>query len=92
MPETATTVQPYASLTFTHTDRQGNAGQIESLGDRPTVDEAKRDGEDYARMSYPQGDLYWRQFSPRTWGLMLGSLYTHIRITWVGDLPAEEER
>lgn len=85
---TETTVKPYASLTVTH-GKHGD-GMIKTLGGHPTVAEAKAGGLDYARMSYPQGELYWRQFSPRTWGLMLGSRYTYILIMWVGDLPAAE--
>lgn len=66
-----------------HRDAQGNAGMIEDLGSHPTIDTAKTHAEAHALRTNPNGNLHWRQFSPTTWGLMDGQLYTYILISWI---------
>jgi len=70
-----------ALITQTNRDAQGNVGDIKALGSRPTVEEAKSYAMDIGAMHHPNGSLHWKEFSPTTWGLMAGQVYTNILVS-----------
>lgn len=79
-----TTTTGFAHVSVNHRDRDGNAGMIESLGSRPTPEEAKSIGESYAiSHGADPASLYWKETSPRSWLLMAGQRYTYVCVNLV---------
>ena len=73
-----------ASITRTPRDPQGNVGLIEQHGSYRTVAEAKGHAEVLGHRYHPNGSFHWKQFSPTTWGLMNGQVYTNILVSDLG--------
>ena len=75
------------SVTENHRQPDGNAGMTESHGYFSSVEVAQARAEGIAMMRGKDGgSLHWRQFSPTTWGLMSGQLYTYILVSLLPDL------
>lgn len=75
-------------LTQTPRDANGNAGQTQILGFFASAEDARANGEMYARATGTTNHLHWREFSPTTWGLMNGPVYTYILLSRVGEVAS----
>jgi len=75
-------------LTHTPQDANGNVGMIQILGFFASAEDARADGEMYARATGATNHLHWREFSSTTWGLMNGQVYTHILLSRVGEVAS----
>ena len=77
-------------VTHTDRDRHGSMGMTKTLGRADSLDEAKALAEAEAPgCETISGALHWRGFSPTTWGLMSGQLYTFVLVTKCAEPRAE---
>lgn len=90
---TPTTYRPrsFARLAFIPRDHKGNVGSIQILGRFDTPEEAQSNGLAHGAARNPGARLWWRQFSPTTWGLMAGQLYTNVLVSWCEIKPEGTE-
>lgn len=76
-----------ATVTENHRDSNGNAGMSELHGIHETVEEAKSHALRVASRKHGYKNLHWKQFSPTTWGVMNGQVYTFVIVSLIKDQP-----